>query len=738
MNTANNGHTMHGLNNGNQNTMDMVKQMLMTVFMIKSTTGVNNTTTSNLEPNFISNILYFFVATQLIDAIMKYLPAILLYIQQVVEKRVRAQKVLQNIIQPGEKIVTSSILIQVNVADHDNLYGQALLDFVTNNENTKHISFRKGIFTLNQTEVIEIMDQVFIRLKENKVTVDDATNTSKTDIEQTLELFSYTKTTSELREFLNKLSYNYNIKIKNKLNGKTYYFNLHPQSAPKMMDGKKDYTKLPNHCVFTMKQFQTNRKFSNLFGPEISVVKKRVDFFVHNKKWYDSKGIPYTLGLLLSGQAGAGKTSSIKCLANETKRHIININLNNDITKIQLENLFFNEVIMVLNIATGQNEKYFIPLDERIYVLEDVDCQSDMVMSRFQPFQPFQPLGKVDPNHPLFQPLGKVDPNHPVVEKVDIKGGYFIPKIDTKVGGLDQPFPKVEKVGGLDQPFPKVEKVGGLDQPFPKVEVEKDVIDSLKLDLSFLLNLLDGVLELPGRIVVMTSNYPEKLDHALIRPGRIDVTADFKKCTNETIIEMLEFFYDIELETSELKSIIQLEEYFISPAELGKWMFETIDDYKICIEKLLKTIPMVLSENTNTYDSQYTDDNDNDNDDELPELILVDDIEERQDSYDTNECSNMFSNFKDFDSFIHILNDLIKPQETKQDTDTSKDKDAERQEARDGENSEMNPYSGLLADFMSAMSKESDSPDFNKLFTNLENMPEQGNPFVSKEEEEVN
>jgi len=677
----NSGNMMHNLNSGNQNTMDMLKQMLMTVFMIKSTNGGNK---SSEEPNYISSIIYIFLVTHLIDAAMKYLPAILLYIQQVVEKRVRAQKVLQNIIQPGDKVVTSSILIQVNVADHDNLYGQALLDFVTNNENTRHISFRKGIFTLNQTEVIEIVEQVFIRLKENKVTVDDATSTSKTDIEQTLELFSYTKTTNELREFLNKLSYNYNIKIKNKLNGKTYYFNLHPQSAPKMMDGKKDYTKLSNHCVFTMKQFQTNRKFSNLFGPEISVVKKRVDFFMNNKKWYDSKGIPYTLGLLLSGQAGAGKTSSIKCLANETKRHIININLNNDITKIQLENLFFNEVIMVLNIATGQNDKYFIPLDERIYVLEDVDCQSDMVMDRRfhqpQPFQPFQP----------FQPLGKVEPNHLVVENVESKGLYC--------------FPKVEKVGGLAQPFSKVEKV-------EKVEV--DVIDSLKLDLSFLLNLLDGVLELPGRIVVMTSNYPEKLDHALIRPGRIDVTADFKKCTNETIIEMLEFFYDIELETIELKSIIQLEEYFISPAELGKWMFETIDDYKVCIEKLLKTIPMVLSENTNTYDIQDT----HDNDDELPELILVDDIEEIQESYDTNECANMFSSFKDFDSFINIVNDFIK-QEPKPEMDTNIGRTNNSNSTNEQKN-DLSHYGDLLADFMSAISKEDkgkDLPDFTNEF----------------------
>ena len=40
--------------------------------------------------------------------------------------------------------------------------------------------------------------------------------------------------------------------------------------------------------------------------------------------------------------------------------------------------------------------------------------------------------------------------------------------------------------------------------------------------LQGLLNVLDGVVDTPGRIVIMTTNHPEALDAALIRPGRID------------------------------------------------------------------------------------------------------------------------------------------------------------------------------------------------------------------------
>ena len=37
-----------------------------------------------------------------------------------------------------------------------------------------------------------------------------------------------------------------------------------------------------------------------------------------------------------------------------------------------------------------------------------------------------------------------------------------------------------------------------------------------KLNLAGILNTLDGVVDTPGRLLVMTSNHPEKLDPALI------------------------------------------------------------------------------------------------------------------------------------------------------------------------------------------------------------------------------
>jgi chaperone BCS1 len=49
-----------------------------------------------------------------------------------------------------------------------------------------------------------------------------------------------------------------------------------------------------------------------------------------------------------------------------------------------------------------------------------------------------------------------------------------------------------------------------------------------RLTLSSLLNAIDGVTAPEGRILIMTTNHMDKLDSALIRPGRVDMTISFE------------------------------------------------------------------------------------------------------------------------------------------------------------------------------------------------------------------
>ncbi|KAL3657807.1 hypothetical protein V7S43_017188 [Phytophthora oleae] len=64
-----------------------------------------------------------------------------------------------------------------------------------------------------------------------------------------------------------------------------------------------------------------------------------------------------------------------------------------------------------------------------------------------------------------------------------------------------------------------------------------------KLNLSGLLNVLDGVIDCPGRVVIMTTNHPEKLDPALIRPGRVNKKLMLGYMNSAQIQKMIEYYF---------------------------------------------------------------------------------------------------------------------------------------------------------------------------------------------------
>lgn len=123
----------------------------------------------------------------------------------------------------------------------------------------------------------------------------------------------------------------------------------------------------------------------------------------------------------------------------------------------------------------------------------------------------------------------------------------------------------------------KVEKQPTLD-PWGREQEE----EAEPIDLSFLLNLLDGTLEASGRILAISSNFPERIDRALIRPGRIDMIVHFKKCNTDIIKSMVNSFYDKEFDdwtTPEL-------DYKWSPAEVNQILFRNFKTPETAIEEL--------------------------------------------------------------------------------------------------------------------------------------------------------
>lgn len=69
------------------------------------------------------------------------------------------------------------------------------------------------------------------------------------------------------------------------------------------------------------------------------------------------------------------------------------------------------------------------------------------------------------------------------------------------------------------------------------------VIDYSGVTMMGLLNALDGIGAKDGRIMVMTSNHPERLDPALIRPGRVDRRIELGHATTDQAERMFRWFF---------------------------------------------------------------------------------------------------------------------------------------------------------------------------------------------------
>lgn len=127
-----------------------------------------------------------------------------------------------------------------------------------------------------------------------------------------------------------------------------------------------------------------------------------------------------------------------------------------------------------------------------------------------------------------------------------------------------------------------------------------DTINS-NVSYSTLFNVLDGVSSPKGLITIITTNFIDKLDKALLRPGRIDMMIEFGKAIKQQLIDLLKIYkLDFKQETINKIYSICVEKDLVT-ATISGFLFRyrreklNDDEYLKLFEKYIKEINPMFS-----------------------------------------------------------------------------------------------------------------------------------------------
>jgi ATP-dependent 26S proteasome regulatory subunit len=271
--------------------------------------------------------------------------------------------------------------------------------------------------------------------------------------------------------------------------------------------------------------WETNVNFENTYFKNKDAVLDKINFWLDNKKLFKERGTPYSLGIFLYGEPGGGKTRFIKALANYTKRHIISIDFNDEFDFTKLNAIMNYEMI---------GEEFKIPADKKIIVFEDIDASNTILKNR-QPIKRDKKSGEDE---------FEIDEDDLDTKGIEERGGYL----------------KIKK-----------KKKEGIKN---------------NNNLSYFLNMMDGLNEPNGRIVIITTNHKEYLDPAILRPGRMDLHVRFEKLGKEEIYNMTKLFWKDEF-TYSLDDIKDDVENVFSYAELAN-VFRSATIFDDIKDKIIK------------------------------------------------------------------------------------------------------------------------------------------------------
>lgn len=365
------------------------------------------------------------------------------------------------------------------------------------NETEKDFSF-----IVDQSQVIYLEPNIYCKVTCDSEENETGTGTGKRSVTKdtySINLFSYKYSCKELFDYLDRVTDEYERKQKESKNKHKYILSYDGIVDPDDGGG----------INWTKEQFRSNKRFDNMFFEGKDEILAQIRDFVNEKDFYAKIGKPYHLGIVLYGEPGCGKTSFINALANELGRSIKEINFSKLKTVDDLEK----------SITCTEYNNINMDYDNVIITFEDIDCATNIVKSRTLKNEE--------------EKKATSDEEEDGESSNDLKR--------------------------MVNAFKSMSKKKDKHADYNWVDLEKDKKDK-EITLSNLLNILDGSREMPGRIIVITTNRIDWIDKALLREGRVDIRVEMKKIGADLMWQMYENFKEAKGEVVSIKERVAWEE----------------------------------------------------------------------------------------------------------------------------------------------------------------------------------
>lgn len=224
-----------------------------------------------------------------------------------------------------------------------------------------------------------------------------------------------------------------------------------------------------DRIAFKARPFSTNKDMSTVYLSKENEDRLQAALGLFRKKEeYERSGTPHSMCILMEGPAGTGKTSTVKAMCRSLRLTPVRLNFKIIHSKEELLSLF-DPIHLPVKLDNGCIEMIRLPMDQRLYLVEEVDLQTRVVHRR------------------NFQRKSRNE--------------------------------ETQRTKRLKHDEPYDEDASSSRRPSNDAPYDEDAsLDGLQLN--DILETLDGIVEFPGRLMVVTTNNKDVLDPALMRAGR--------------------------------------------------------------------------------------------------------------------------------------------------------------------------------------------------------------------------